>query len=486
VVTITHEQPAVASEGCVRIGAGGPSLRIRLPRHVVGAEGSDALEWRARTTADAGDVETEYVSGPLRAVVQHDLSESAWRLRASLTTTSDDPVSVSSVLLEVDPADGRAWVWGARAAGLVVLVTAGGELWGFSLRRGTLTLDRGEVVWLDTGTTIEPGRRHVLELVGRRCRGWGEVASLLPAWLPVMAVRGDEPVDLALPDAGVVAAGCTILEGTDGTEIRGDGIQHASVRGGFGEVDLELAFALALVDAVDGAAREVARLVREEPDTVLPADTTTPAGRSRVLERTARRLVVLQAARSLEAADIAGGWLLAGVTDLLETGGTAGPFTVAALAGEAQRRDDPEVLAALAAALTGVEAEAGMVLALTRVWAVLWGLGQDPEPVRQALARVLAQPVRTGLEAVERALVTGDGAATAELMAVLGAGLPGTPIPVPQPWEAAYAVALTSLATGDDAAGPPLVQAAEMVARRLTAAHPGDPDVLAWLLLGER
>jgi hypothetical protein len=120
------------------------------------------------------------------------------------------------------------------------------------------------------------------------------------------------------------------------------------------------------------------------------------------------------------------------------------------------------------------------------VWAVLWGLGQDPEPVRVALARVLAQPSPTRLETIERALVTRDKNAAGELLGALGGGLPGAPMPVPEVWEEAYAVALSSLLADEDPAAPRVVQAAEIVARRLTARDPSDADVLAWLLLGER
>ena len=485
-MTITAAHPEPTEDGSVRVGASGPTIGIALPRHAIGAEGSDALEWRSRTTMDTDEVETEHVAGALRAVVQHDVAESSWRVRASLDNSSDDPISVSQVLLAVDPGDGQAWVWAAGAAGLVVLVTRAGDLWGFSLRRGTLARECGDAVWLEAGTTLAPGRRTTLELVGRRCQGWDEVASMLPAWLPRLAVRGGEPVDLALPDAGVVAPGCSIVEGPEGTEIRGSGLQQVGVHGAFGEVHLELAFAPALTEAVDAAARQVARLVREVPGAVLQLDGTGPDDRARGLDRTARRLVLLQSARSHEAADIVRGWLLDGVTDLLQTGGTCGPFTLAALAGEVQRRDDPQALQTLMDALPSAEAEPGTVLALTRVWAVLWGLGQDPEPVRQALAWASSRPAGTRLEGIERALVAGNRDGVMELLAVLGAGLPGAPMPLPEIWQEAYAVALASLVADEDPAGPRLVQAAEMVARRLTARGPNDPDVLAWLLLGER
>jgi hypothetical protein len=114
-----------------------PTIGIVLPRHAIGAEGPTALEWQARTTTDTDEVETEYVSGSLRAVVQHDFAESSWRVRASLANSSDEPISVSQVLLDVHPGDGQAWVWAAGSAGLVVLVTRDGDLWAFSLRRGS-------------------------------------------------------------------------------------------------------------------------------------------------------------------------------------------------------------------------------------------------------------------------------------------------------------------------------------------------------------
>ncbi len=485
-MTITAAHPEPVGDGSVRIGASGPTIGVVLPRHAIGGEGSDTLEWQSRTTSDADEVETEYVAGPLRAVVKHDFAESSWRMRASLANSSDDPISVSQVLLALDPGNGLAWMWAAGASALVVLVTRDRDLWAFSLRRGSLSREADDVVWLDAGTSLAPGRRVTLELVGRRCQSWDQVASMLPAWLPSLAVRGGEPVDLALPDAGVVAAGCSIIEGPEGTEIRGAGLQQVSVRGAFGEVSLELAFAPTLAGAVDGAARQVARLVREVPGAVHQLDNTGPDERARGLDRTARRLVLLQSARSDEAADIVRGWLLTGVTDLLQTGGTPGPFTLAALAGEAQRRDDPLAIETLLDALPNAEAEPGTVLALTRVGAVLWGLGQDAEPVRQALAWVLAQPAGTRLEAIERALVTGDKDAAHELLAALGGGLPGAPMPAPAAWEAAYAVALASLVGDEDPAAPRVVQAAEIVARRLTARDSSDADVLAWLLLGER
>jgi hypothetical protein len=484
-MTITGAHPEPAGDGSVRLGALGPTIEIVLPRHVVTVEGSDTLDWRSQTTSDEDEVETTYVAGELRAVVRHDFADASWRVRASLTNESQEPVSISGTLVAVQTGDGQAWVWAGGAAGLVVLVAADGSLWAFSLRRGSLRSDAGEVVWLDAGTSLAPGRRVVLELTGRRCRSWDEVAAMLPSWLPPLAVRGDEPVDLALPDAGVVAADCSIIEGPEGTEIRGTGLQQVSVRGAFGEVNLELAFAPALTDAVTSAARQVARFVREVPGAVHQLDGTGPEQRARGLDRTARRLVVLQSARSHEA-DVVRGWLLRGVADLLQSGGTPGPFTLAALAGEVQRREDPQALRTLLDAVPEVEAGPGAVLALTRVGAALWGLGHDPEPVRQALAWVLAQPGRTRLERIERTLVTGQRDAVAELLAALGGGLPGAAMPVPECWEAAYAVALTSLITDEDPDGPRLVHAAEIAARRLTARDPNDPDVLAWLLLGER
>jgi hypothetical protein len=485
-MTITAAHPEPAGDGSVRVGAIGPTIEIVLPQHAIGAEGSDTLEWRSQTTSDVDEVETRYVAQALRAMVRHDFADTSWRVRASLANESDEPVSISRVIVAVHPGDGQAWVWAAGTAGLVVLVARDGGLWGFSLRRGSLREEAGDVVWLDAGTSLLPGRRVVFELVGRRCKDWDEISSMLPNWLPPLAVRGDEPVDLALPDAGVVAADCSIIEGPEGTEIRGTGLQQVAVHGAFGQVHLVLAFAPTLTDAVTAAARQVARLVREVPGAVHQTDGIGPQRRARGLDRTARRLIVLQSARSDKAADVVRGWLVNGVTDLLHGGGTPGPFTLAALAGEVQRREDPLALRTLLDALPHVEAESGAVLALTRVGAVLWGLGHDPEPVRQALASVLSQPGHSRLERIERTLVTGQRDAVAELLAALGGGLPGSAMPVPECWVAAYAVALTSLIADEDPDGPRLVHAAEIAARRLTAGDPNDPDVLAWLLLGER
>lgn len=476
--------PGLAADGSVRIGADGPGIVVVLPRHAVGSEGSDALDWTSRTIVDEDEIAIDSTSGSLRAAVRHEISTSTWRVRVSLANGTGDDVSFSRAHLVVDPGDGQAWVWAAGVSGLLVLEVAG-ELWALSLRQGRVVRELDEICWLPDGTTVPAGRRVILEMSGRRCVDWEDVASLLPNWLPPLTVRGDEPVDLKLPDAGVVAAECSVFEGPESTEIRGDGLRRVLIHGAFGEVSLDCAFSPSLADAVAHGARQLARMVREVPGAVHQMDDTGPTTRARGLERTARRLILLQSAHSHDAADLVRAWLLEGVSDLLHSGGTPGPFAVAALAGEVQRRDDPQALHTLLAALPEVDTEPGIVLALTRVWAVLWGLGHDPEPVRQALAWVLSRPGGTRLEAIEHAVAGGRPDGPVQLLAALGGGLPGGPFPARDAWQDAYAVALVSL-VGDDAPDRlRLVQAAEVAARTVTAANPGDPDVLAWLLLGE-
>lgn len=476
--------PGLTVDGSVRIGADGPGIIVVLPRHALGAEGSDALDWTSRTIVDDDEIAIDSTCGSIRAAIRHEVGTSTWRVRVSLANGTDDEVSFSRAHLAVDPGDGQAWVWAAGVSGLLVLETAG-ELWALSLRQGRLVRELDEICWLPVGSTVPAGRRVILELSGRRCAGWEDVASMLPSWLPALTVRGDEPVDLKLPDAGVVAAECSVLEGSESTEIRGDGLRRVLIHGAFGEVTLDCAFAPSLTDAVADGARQLARMVREMPGAVHQMDDTGPTTRARGLERTARRLILLQSAHSHDAADLVRGWLMEGVADLLQSGGTPGPFAVAALAGEVQRRDDPQALRLLLDALPEVDTEPGIVLALTRVWAVLWGLGHDPEPVRQALAWVLSRPGTTRLEAVEHAVVSGRPDGPVQLLAALGGGLPGGAVPAREPWQDAYAVALVSL-VGDDAPDRlRLVQAAEVAARIVTAANPGDPDVLAWLLLGD-
>ncbi|HET7723047.1 MAG TPA: hypothetical protein VFK68_00285 [Propionibacteriaceae bacterium] len=480
--TIASLDPQSAPRGRAPLGAQPPWVDLLLPRHAVGATGSDILQWESRTTYDEDEVETEYVSGTLRAVVQHTASADAWRLRGSIANTGPDPVSLSRADLAVDPSAGTAWVWAAGSAGLLAVDDDSAGLWALALRRGMLTADGGDTVWLEAGTTLDPGRRVTVELTGGRYQGWEEVASLLPAWLPRLAVRGGEPVDLALPDAGVVASGCTLDEGPEGTEIRGSGVQQVSVRGAFGEVTLELAFAPTLAEAVDASSRRIAGEVGEQGELagVRPEETAAD------LERASRRLLVLQAARSHDAADVVASALVVEAAQLVHRGESPGTFTVVALAGEVQRRDDREALAALLLAMPLVIPEPGMALALTRVWAALWGLGQDPEPVRDALVRIAVQPTVMRVHGVESGLMTGDRDAPRRLLGILGGGLPGRAAPTAEPWESGYAVALASLVADDDPLGPAVVQAAELLARRLTAAHPEDADVLAWLLLGER
>lgn len=474
------------ADGSVRLGTHGPRLSIRLPRHAIGPDGSDTIAWSMRTTRDPDEVETVCLAGSVRATIRHELAPDSWRVRVAADNTSDDALSLSRATVEIDPGDGTSWVWAAGSAGLVVLASDPPvDLWALALKQGQLTRADDQVAWIQDGVQLAAGSRLVMELSGRRLDGWEEVGALLPAWLPGLAVRGGEPVDFALPDAGFVAADCAIGEGSGSTEISGEGLQYVSVRGSFGELELELAFAPRFEEAVEASARQIARLVVQMPGAVHQLDGTGPRTRSRGLERTARRLVVLQAAHSDAAADVVRGWLLEGVTDLLQSGGLPGPFALAALAGELQRRDDPQALRALLDSLPEVESEPGMLLALTRVWAALWALGHDPEPVRQTLAWAMAQPSASRLEAIERGLVSGAPDAPVRLLAALGGGMPGDPLPARESWESAYAVALASLVSDDSPDRPRLVQAAEVTARRVTARDAGDPDVLAWLLLGE-
>jgi len=472
-------------DGLVRMAPAGPGIGVLLPRHAVGAEGADVLQWASSTTSGADEIVTESFVGSLHTSVRHEVSDDSWRFRVSIANDSQAPVSLSEVLLDLQPGDGRVWLWAAVTSGLLVLVTAESELWAFTLRQGSLRREGDAVTWLDPGTEVAPGGRVVLDLSGRRCGGWDEIASMLPSWLPPLAVRDNEPVTISLPDAGVVAD-CVIGDTPEGTELHGSGAQHARLLGSFGEVALDLAFAPALEQAAAAGARQVARLVREVPGAVHQVSGTGPQSRARDLDRTGRRLVLLQSARSHVAADVVRGWLLDGVTDLLQSGGTPGPFALAALAGEAQRRDDPQALEVLLDALPELDSEPGQVLAVTRAWAVLWGLGRDPEPARQALAWLLSQPGTSRLESIERGLVLGRDGAVVDLLGVLGGGLPGGLLPEPEAWQQAYAVALTSLVGDETAEASRLVQAAQTMTHRLVAQHPEDADVLAWLLLGER
>lgn len=475
-----------AGDGFVRIGIADSMIGIALPQSCIGTAGADFLTWVSSTTIDKDEVETEHLAQPLKALVHHDFAGGGWRIRASLHNTSEQPVSVPRVAVQVQPGDGQAWVWAAGAAGLVVLSTHELGTWAFTLQRGSLTREDSGLYWLDDGTTLEPGRRVIFELIGRQCRNWNEIGAMLPSWLPPLAVRGGEPIDLVLPDAGLVAPGCTIVERPDGTELRGEGRQLVQVNGAFGEVNLELAFAPQLQDAVGETARQIAAQVSEVPEAVQGED--APKGKSALqsAEAAARRLIILQSVRTDEVEGDVRGKLLEEVIQHARSGETVGPFTLAALAGEVQRRADPIILGLLVDVLQKVSPEPGIVVALMRVWAVLWGLGTDPDPVRHALDQLLSQPASTRLGKIEHGLGRGEQAAITELFMALGGGLPGTVMPVPQAWEVAYTVALASLVGETDPQAPSVVQAAEIVARRLTAQDPNDPDVLAWLLLGER
>ncbi len=384
--------PGLAADGSVRIGADGPGLVVVLPRHTVGPEGSDTLDWTSRTIVDEDEIAIDATCGEIRAAVRHEVGPSTWRVRVSLANGTGEEVSFSRATLAVDSGSGQAWLWAAGVSGLVVLESAG-QLWALSLRQGRLVRELDETCWLPDGTTVPAGRRVILEVSGRRCAGWDDAASLLPAWLPQLTVRGDEPVDLKLPDAGVVAVECSVLEGPESTEIRGDGLRRVldprRVRRGLARLRVRSLPARTRWHRALASWRAwCARC--PEPSTSSTTRDRRPGRGAWNVQRAGSSCC--QSAHSHDAADLVRGWLLEGVSDLLQSGGTPGPFAVAALAGEVQRREDPQALRTLLDALPEVDTEPGVVLALTRVWAVLWGLGHDPEPVRQALAWVLSRP----------------------------------------------------------------------------------------------
>ena len=141
-------------------------------------------------------------------------------------------------------------------------------------------------------------------------------------------------------------------------------------------------------------------------------------------------------------------------------------------------RDDPQALRTLLDALSGWTSSR-VSPALTRV-AVLWGWGTR---TRGRRSPALSCPASIRLKPSSRRWAAGP--TVPQPLAALGGGLPGAAVPAREPWQDAYAVALVSL-VGDDAPDRfRLVQAAEVAARRVTAGHPDDPDVLAWLLLGD-
>ncbi|MDO5287471.1 MAG: hypothetical protein Q4G45_11730 [Actinomycetia bacterium] len=481
----------VEADGVARLGPEEPALGISWPQCTVGPDGADSLTWQVRTCdTDDDEVYVELVAGSLRATLRQSVVAGTWRLRASLHSTGPEPVTVSAVSLRLDPGQGLVRVWGAGAAGLVALASSDqpGRPWALVLRRGQLTDTAGRLVWLPDGTRLDPGQRLVLDLDGRRCLDWESVGDRLPSWLPVDAVTLPQPVELRLPDAAVSALDCEVVEDGWATLITGSGRAQVAVRGSFGEVGLELSFAPSVRTAAQSLARQLARLAREVPGAILQSDGTGPERRAQALERTARRLLVLQASRAqVREQDLVRGWLLDGVTHLLVTGGQPGASTIAALAGEVQRGDG-QAEAVLLEAVPVLPDEPGLGLTLSRAWVALWGAGAEVDVVRAAMERL--RPGSDPVSQVEHHLLTGSGHEQQVLgrwEGLLGGGLPGRLHPEPEPTETARLVAATALLpeSGDRRAGPVLV-AAEIASRRLLAAYPDDPDVLAWLLLAQR
>ena len=483
----------VDGDGWARLGAGERAVGIAWPQYSVGPQGADAAQWQVRSCdIDDDEVHVELMTQRLRATVRHSVVGRIWRLRATLQNTGPVPLSVSQVSLDLAPGQGQAWVWGGGAEALVSLASSvePGRPWALVLRRGQLTDTAGRLVWLASGQGLDPGQRLVLDLDGRRCPDWESVWDWLPSWLPGPAVSRPLPVELRLPDAAVSAPDCEVVEDGWVTLVNGVGQQRVSVRGAFGEVSLDVAFAPSLRSTVQTMSRQLARLAREVPGAIVQAEGTSPDRRAQAMDRTARRLLVLQASRDqVPEQDLVRGWLLDGVTHLLVTGGLPGPSTIAALAGEVQRGDG-QAEAALADAMAVLAPLPGMGLALSRAWAALWGSGAEVASVRAALERVQRDAGSDPLSQIERYLLTGRGDEEWVLgcwEGLLGGGLPGRRDPELDPTELAQLVAATGLLPESGTRrGGAVLAAAQVATRRLLARYPQDPDVLAWLVLAQQ
>ena len=193
----------VTPDGTARLGSSGPAVLVRPPA----VEAGGPVPWgEAALSVVDGEAESVRVAHRLRWTVRHHVGDAVWTLRATLASGDPGP-ALGAAHVDVDPGRGTAWVWAAGSEALVVLADDPERPVALRLRRGRLTVPdpRSARVsdrvfeWLPGGSDLT--RPAVLELSGCRCRSWTEVAALLPAWLPPLALPAGDDLLLHRPDA---------------------------------------------------------------------------------------------------------------------------------------------------------------------------------------------------------------------------------------------------------------------------------------------
>ncbi|MDR0416594.1 MAG: hypothetical protein LBH76_04635 [Propionibacteriaceae bacterium] len=510
--------------GVVRLsGPTGAGVSLRPPRVIIDEDGSDLVQWRFQSWDEAPDEnQVEWTCGQLRAGVRHRVTDETWEIRAWVANDSPEAVALAQANLVVDPGQAAAWVWPSGALGLIALTAVGcDQLVGLRVRAGELMVPEtltapdveadGELTdgaehngilggpvltlvdraddsvfrWLADGHVISPGQRAIFTMQGRPLASWAELAGLLPAWLPALAVPPHGVIEFDQPDGATTAPGAE-TEDIDGrTYIIGRGSVNVTVTSPRGSIRLASHFARDLDD-------DAARLAERWLNPYFPAAHVGAAlTMSSNLPQFARgemkevgQVLVERGAERLE-------HLLRGTPTVLPT---EVAFLIAGL-DEWGYDVVAEMGDRLAPWLVGM-APPGLGLALIRVWRNRYIAQRDLERVRRLVMSVGREAVAPDwLARLEWNLVRGDGPRPRDLrrlMVFLGAGLPGQVVArvagmAVTDVAVARAVAVTSLV--DDHVHPPgewpstLCQAAELAGWRLLARAGDNPIPAAWLAL---
>jgi hypothetical protein len=259
----------------------------------------------------------------------------------------------------------------------------------------------------------------VFSLQGRRYQSWAEIAGLLPAWLPALAVEPGGVVEFDQPDAAFTSQRGQLTDADGRIIVSGQGLVEIEAVVENKRWRLDTAFAIP-------PQLPLAQWAVDWLDPYWPADqvaaglvlATQSVNDERVwdevvtvlADRAGERLAAL-AAGTATPGDGEIGLLLAG---LAATGWTF----------EGDQAD------LVVAALVVAGSRAGVGLGFAHAWVIGLLHGRDPAPLRRLMAQVAAQRlVPEPVAELEWATVTGqawEASALSELMLVLGAGLPGS------------------------------------------------------------
>ncbi|WP_197430239.1 hypothetical protein [Auraticoccus cholistanensis] len=399
----------------------------------------------------------------LRWRVRHAFSD-AWHTRVLLQGERPG-VAVESLVWRLGT-DRAAWCWGSGVHGLLAVLGPEPELLVTRPLRATLRTG-GEL------GPLQPGPDGTTVTLRTRWETRAEVAGALPAWLPVLERRLEDPLELEHPDAGIVHPEELEVSSTGPlTQLVASrpGCWPVSLHGPEGETVLEPCWAS---DVEEVVAARAAELVREAPRRQGVPVLTDPAS----------VLVLARGGVGAERDE-------AVARALAEPAGAGSPWSVLLAVEEHQRSGAAEHLARAVQLLPELTRGAGAPTAAMAVLVALATSGADPSPAAAALARTAGSAdteLLLELELLGGRLGPASTRTAAALVDRLGAGLPGGPLAV-DPRTTAREVTLLRWLP-DEAAraldgrllgGSSLSELVQRTERRLLAGDPST-EALAWL-----